>query len=143
MNYQNVNADRLCKLADLLLSQKYKWYEYRLGPVCQQDSPSVSSWNSMPVLEVVISESINVFPDEWYWNTEYDFAYYAKDKLMNPCSSAMIFYELDFLMFKHLFVPYSQVPFYFGGKMLGLKIAPADIGNNIYEFVRNYKSIMN
>jgi hypothetical protein len=97
----------------------------------------------MMVLEVVISESINVFPDEWRWHNEFDFAYYEKDKLMNPCSSAMIFYDLDFIMFKHLFVPYGQVPFYFGGKMLGLKIAPTDIGHNIQAFVKNYKSIMN
>lgn len=143
MSCHGVNEDRLLKLADLLLSKEYKWYEYRLDRPSAISNTLIESWMPMPVLECVISETINVYPEEWHWRSDKEFAYYHKDKLKNPCTSAIIFFELEFIMFKHLFVAYHQIPFYFGGKMLGFQITPAEIGENIKEFVRNYKSIMN
>lgn len=143
MSCYSVNEERLLNLAGLLLSKEYKWYEYRLDCRDTKKDTKIERWMPMPVLECVISETINIYPKEWHINPDNGFAYYEQDKLKNPCTSAMIFFELEFIMFKHLFVPYHQLPHYFGGKILGFEIKPADIGNNIQEFVKNYKSIMN
>jgi len=143
MNCYSVNSERLLKLAELLLSNEYKWYEYRIGSVNSEIHETISSWKTMPVLEVVVSESINVFPEQWIWNEEKENAYYKNDLLMHPFTSALIFYDIDIIMFKHLFMPFNQMPHYFGGEILGHVVRPAQVGSNILAFLKNYKSIMN
>ena len=142
-NQKCVNVERLERLADLLLSKPYQWYEYRLDAYPMEKNEQTETWYSMPTLDVVISETINVFPDQWVWHAEDEIAYFRDDPLMNPTSSAMLFYNLDIIMVTHLFVPFRQSPHYFGGTDLGLKIRPSQVGNNIKAFLKTYQSILN
>jgi hypothetical protein len=143
MNIHTVHEERLGKLANLLLSEKYRWYEYRLENSSQDKLKTESRTSCIQILDVVVSESINVFPNEWCWNDENENAYYINDILRNPISSALLFYNLDIIMFKHLFMPFNQLPYYFGGEMIGHIVKPSQVGNNIRAFLQNYKSIMN
>lgn len=143
MKYHTINSERLGHLADELLSKYNEWYEYRVDTTLVKMPISLIERKQMPTLIAVLSENVKLFPDEWYLHPEFGFPYYRKDKFKDPCSSAMMFFQLDYLMFKHLFVPFRQVPGYFGGKMLGYTITPAEVGKNIREFMKNYKSIMN
>ena len=143
-NISRVNVERLGQLAELMLSKSYRWYEYRIDALPFPNSQVLHGWYSMPALDTVISESINVFPDLWCWHEEDDdIAIYKHDPLMNSTSSAMLFYNLDIIMFTHLFVPQRQSPHYFGGTILEEKIRPLQIGNNIREFIKFYHSILN
>lgn len=139
----NVQEERLCKLADELLSKYYDHYEYQLDLTMIKNPMSLIHKSQMPTLVVVINECLKVFPDDWRWNHQINSAYFKDDPIKNPCTSAMLYFDLDFIMFKHLFVPYNQFTTYFGGTMLDYNITPTEIGNNIIEFVKNYKSIMN
>jgi hypothetical protein len=139
----NVNEERLRKLADRLLSEECKSVFYVVG-ACHENCQDMSiRTDTMPALESAINESFIVFQNEWVWDEEEECAFLKTDRSMNTCTSAKIFYGLDETMFRHLFVPYNQVPVLFGGTLLSALITPSHIGRNIYEFLNRYKLAMN
>ena len=142
-NLRGVNVDRLDKLADLLLSDPYRCFEYRIDSSSLDKSRGKETWFSMQTIDVIISESIHVFPDDWCWLHKNEIAFYKNDVLKNPTTSAMIFYNLDIYMVTHLFVPFRQSPHYFGGTTLEMLIRPEQVGNNIRDFIKTHNSILN
>lgn len=142
-NLHQVNVARLGSLADLLVSEPYQRYEYRTETKLTDKPASDELWFSMNVLDVVISETIHVYPDEWHWRRGNEIAYFRDDPLQCPASSAMLFFNLDIFRLTHLFVPFRQSPHYFGGTMLSHKIRPSEVGNNIYSFLKYHNSIWN
>lgn len=141
MKIPSVQTDRLRKLADLLISPEYDNYVFDVKkPEEIQEDGFVRT--QLPVLAVAVSESIKVFPDEWEMLDD-RIAYFKEDDLMNPCSSAMLFYGLDPFMFQHLFIPNCQNPLFFGGQHLDYVCSPKEIGQNIHAFVNKYISLMN
>lgn len=143
METTKVNEPRLRKLAERLVSRECKEIFYMMDACCNSNQEVAVERSALPALEAAISESANVFPDDWYWDLENEVAYYKDDSEMNPSSSAMLFYGLDPITFRHLFVPFNQYPAIFGGTMLEIIITPTHIGDNIFEFLERYKANMN
>jgi hypothetical protein len=143
MNNRKVNEPRLRKLANRLVSDDCKELFYMVD-LCSSNHQEVQIQRSaFPALEAAISESVHSFPDEWVWDDENEIAYLIEDVTKDPCTSAMIFYGLDEMDFKHLFVPFNQYPELYGGKMVELLITPTHIGENIYEYLDKIQATLN
>ena len=138
MNISKIKKDRLRKLAERLVSRECKEIFYMVDPFCDMHQEVAIELKAIPALESAISESANVFPNDWYWDEENEFAYYKEDKEMSPTTSAMLFYGLDAVTFRHLFVPFNQYPIAYGGTMLEVLITPTHVGDNIFEFIDRY-----
>ncbi len=143
MNKLNVNEARLRKLAERLVSRECKEIFYMIDACCNAEKEIAIERSALPALEAAISESANVFPDDWIWDLENEVAFYIEDSEMTPSSSAMLFYGLDPITFRHLFVPFAQYPVIYGGTMLEIIITPTHVGDNIFEFLERYRTNMN
>ena len=140
MKNKTVNLERLQKLSEQLHSEECKEIFYMIEPLSEQINELKISIDSIPALEAAISESCKIFPDDWIWDEEFEYAYLLNDETKDPTYSAMEYYGLNEILFRHLFVPYNQIPILYGGTMLEIIITPAHIGDNINEFIVRYEN---
>lgn len=138
-----VETGRLNELADELISKYDEWHEYQIDITTIENPGSLIHNGTVPILIAVINECAIIFPNDWKRHPTYGYAYYKGDELKNPCTSAMIYFQINYMMFKHLFVPQNQFTNYFGGTILNYNGTPAEVGYNIKSFIANYKTIMN
>jgi hypothetical protein len=138
-----VSIERLKIFSCYLLSDEYEEILYMIEPSCYDCADLKSVIENMACIEEAISECLNVFPQDWIWDEDNEYAYFKDDINKDPANSAKLYFGLNEESFKHLFVPYNQKPEIYGGNVLDILVTSRIIGKNIEAFIHTYEKSNN
>lgn len=76
------------------------------------------------------------------WKMDRDCSpYWVGDKNKTPVTSAMLYFDFCFDVFKHIFSPNEQNIEWFGGKVLSKTASPQEIAHNMLELLKRVENI--